>query len=137
MTKVERSTKFCFVGSRRLSSRHKRKSSIEDSKHENVTARKYSCQQKTAFFFFCAGNASAAESLREAAKLRLDSQVRKCAYDLQDKSLLAKLSAGDMMTLEAKYHLYNWAAALQTEDQHSKTDKLNHHGIVLAELLAH
>jgi len=61
--------------------------------------------------FFCAKSASAAESLHETATLHLDSHVRKCAQDIQDEKLLAKLS----VALEAKYHpqclvsLYNRA----------------------------
>ena len=129
----------------KLQRAEKRKSSIEDTKHDNVAVRKFPCHSVSHDIakdtcFFCAESASAAESLREAATLRLDYRVRKCANNLQDENLIAKLSAGDMIALEAKYHprclisLYNRAAALQAEDQHSKTDKLKH-GIVLAELL--
>ncbi len=81
------------------------------------------------------------EPLREASTFRLDARVRKCALDLQDERLLAKLSAGDMIALDAKYHprcmvsLYNKATAVQNED----SEDINRaaHGIVLAELLAY
>ena len=54
--------------------------------------------------FFCdkpAGN----ESLRKASTFDLDRRVRKYALNLEDKSLTAKLSAGDMMTQDALYHV--------------------------------
>jgi len=43
-------------------------------------------------------------SLREAVTLHLDSHIRKCALELQDQCLLAKLSGGDMIASEAKCH---------------------------------
>ena len=70
----------------------KRKSSIEDSEHENVTARKYPHRSASLDIakdtcFFCEISASAAESLHGAATLHLDSRVRKCVHDLQDENL--------------------------------------------------
>ena len=38
----------------------------------------------------------------ESAKRKIDSRVRECAKTLQDIALLAKLSAGDLVALEAK-----------------------------------
>ncbi len=52
--------------------------------------------------FFCrqpAGN----EGLREAATFQLDKRVRAAASLLQDTELLGRLSAGDMVAIEAKY----------------------------------
>ncbi len=122
----------------------KRKCATEDREPESIAARKYPRRSVTIkdVCFFCSETASESEPFREAATLQLDSRVRKCAHDLQDESLLAKLSAGDMIALEAKYHprclvtLYNKTAALQTEERHSRSDRLNH-GIALAELLAY
>ena len=42
------------------------------------------------------------ENLKNVRKK--DSRVRECAKTLQDTALLAKLSAGDLVALEAKYH---------------------------------
>lgn len=53
--------------------------------------------------FFCE-KPSSSDILHEACTFRIDSRVRKCALDLQYERLLAKLSAGDMVALEAKYH---------------------------------
>ena len=73
----------------------------------------------------------------------LDSRVRQCALDLQDQRLLAKLSAGDIVAQEAKYHapclasLYNRAAALQEQADDDDDDNKISHGIALAELLSY
>ena len=40
----------------------------------------------------------------QAATLELDKHVRKAAEFLEDTTLLAQLSAGDMVAREAKYH---------------------------------
>jgi len=130
----------------KLKRAEKRKSSTADEP-EIFPCRKYTRQ--TTFqeptkdiCFFCAEGKSASETLREAATLRLDSRVRKCALDLQDQSLLAKLSAGDMIALEAKYHpkclvsLYNRAAALENKDNYDQSDNFSH-GIALAELVTY
>ena len=69
--------------------------------------------------------------------MEIDKNVRRCAIKLRDTELLAKLSAGDMVAIEAKYHrnsfraLYNKTrlAALKDEDE----DRL--HGIAFAELV--
>ncbi len=78
--------------------------------------------------------------LRAVSTFRLDARVRKCAHDLEDQHMLAKLSAGDMIAQEAKYHprclvsYYNKASAFQKETEDNKIEKVSH-GIALAELL--
>ena len=42
--------------------------------------------------------------MHEAATFQIDKRVRACAVQLEDTELLAKLSTGDMVALEAKYH---------------------------------
>lgn len=89
--------------------------------------------------FFCEGTS---EPLRAAATFQLDDHVRQCAVALQDGKLLAKLSAGDMIAQEAKYHplclasLYKKAKLKPQDDPNQDDDKINH-GIALAELLGH
>lgn len=86
--------------------------------------------------FFCNKPAGTAE-LHHAATMEIDKNVRRCATELGDTELLAKLSAGDMVAIEAKYHrnclraLYNKIrpAALKDEEE----DRL--HGIAFAELV--
>ena len=43
-------------------------------------------------------------NLHEASTYRLDINVRRRVLQLEDRELPAKLSAGDMIALEAKYH---------------------------------
>lgn len=116
-----------------------------DSEQENTPARKYRCRSSFQEMpkdccFFC--GEGPLESLHEVATMHLDSRVRKCAHDLQDESLLAKLSAGDMIALDAKYHLqclvslYNRASALSTTRKTDESGKVSK-GIALAELLAY
>ena len=116
-----------------------------DSEQENGPAKKYRCRSSFQEMpkdccFFC--GEGPLESLHEAATMHLDSRVRKCARDLQDESLLAKLSVGDMVAIDAKYHLqclvslYNRASALSTTRKTDESRKVNE-GIALAELLAY
>lgn len=92
--------------------------------------------------FFCDETLSDDEH-REASTLELDSKVRKCALFLEDQSLLAKLSTGDMIAIEAKYHprclteLYNRVRGKERKQKsdHRTDDMLN--SIALAELVAY
>ncbi len=93
--------------------------------------------------FFCGKPAKASESLHHASTFGLDGRVRQCALQLQDQSLLAKLSVGDLIALEAKYHvqclvsLYN-NRARQTKGSDEKEDNCTtNQGIALAELVAY
>ena len=92
--------------------------------------------------FFCGKPAKASESLHHALTFGLDARVRQCALQLQDQCLLAKLSVGDLIALEAKYHvqclvsLYN--RARQTKGSHEQEDSgTMNQGIALAELVAY
>ena len=70
--------------------------------------------------FFCEKN-DFASNLRLASTLELDKKVRECAILLNDGKLVAKLSTGDLIAIEAKYHaaclvkLYNRARPLQKQ----------------------
>ena len=70
----------------------------------------------------------------------MDDRVRKCAVRLGDKQLLAKLSAGDLVAQEAKYHakclvsLYNKARDSKSDQKDSHMKNIGH-GIALAELV--
>ncbi|KAJ8038713.1 hypothetical protein HOLleu_16213 [Holothuria leucospilota] len=91
--------------------------------------------------FFCDKPAPDGKSVtRKASTFGLDINVRKAAMKLQDKSVLAKLSAGDLIAQEARYHLpyllslYNRARDKKQED--SGVDKMSH-GLALAELVSY
>ena len=125
-----------------LNRAQKRKTSRE---HSGGVSRKYTCQsirvdhKEPETCFFCDQTAGK-ESLHKASTFDLDKHVRKSALKLEDKPLLAKLSAGDLMAQDAMYHvkclasLYNKARATRAmvDDQ----DDINH-GIALAELVSY
>ncbi len=79
--------------------------------------------------------------LHRACTQDIDVKVRKCAMELGNTDLLAKLAPGDMVALEAKYHikfltnLYNRARA--GADSASVDTGVNAHlnGIAFAELV--
>ena len=92
--------------------------------------------------FFCrqpAGN----EGLREAATFKLDNRVRTAATLLQDTELLGRLSAGDMVAIEAKYHarcllgLYHRVrkANLEGLEDNGQGHAASTSGVVFAELV--
>ena len=69
-------------------------------------------------------------------------KMRRCALQLEDRELLAKLSAGNMIALEDKYHwnclttLHN--KARQAIEKQEKEENYSHlHGIAFAELVAY
>lgn len=89
--------------------------------------------------FFCDEDDSS-EPLHEACTFGMDAHVRKCAIELNDKQMLAKLSAGDLMAQEAKYHsrclvnLYNKTRPSRSDQEDTQSENIGH-GIALAELI--
>ena len=85
--------------------------------------------------------ATTGKSLCKASTFGMDVRVRQCAVKLQDKQLLAKLSAGDLIAQDALYHLpclvslYNRARETTTSED-TNADALNH-GIAFAELVSY
>ena len=78
--------------------------------------------------YFCEGTS---KPLRAVSTYQVDNSVRTSALALHDGKLLAKLSAGDMMAQDAKYHplclasLYKRAKSLDNFKQ-DDSDKINH-----------
>ena len=92
------------------------------------------------FSFFC-NEPAGTTNLHVASTHKLDRKVQKCALQLEDRELLAKLSAGDMIVLEVKYHrnclttLYS--KARQATEKQEKEENYSHlHNIAFAELVA-
>ena len=91
--------------------------------------------------FFC-GKSNEGDTLHNVSTFDLDIRVRQCALKLQDKPLLAKVSAGDLIVQESKYHaqclasLYNKARDMKTEASHN-TDDINHGIIAFAGLVSY
>ena len=92
--------------------------------------------------FFCGEEGgSGTNGLHELTTFQVDQCVRKCTKLTRDSFLLAKLSLGDMVAFEAKYHtkcllaLYNCARKVQAAQQRisSKDDEVS--GIMFAELV--
>ena len=73
--------------------------------------------------FFC-GQPPGDSVLHEAATFQIDERVRTCAKLLQDTELIAKLSAGDMVALEAKYHT-KCLVGLYNRARKAKSKRLN------------
>ena len=65
--------------------------------------------------FFCNEPAGSA-GLHKASTYNIDANVRRCAVEVEDTALLAKLAAGDMIAIDTMYHhnclcsLYNRAS---------------------------
>ena len=65
-------------------------------------------------YFFC-GEPAGTSGFHNASTSDIDMKVHRCAMELKDADLLAKLASGDLITLEAKYYsiclpaLYNRA----------------------------
>lgn len=72
--------------------------------------------------FFCEKNYNIS-GLQAASTTGIDQNVCECALELQDGKLLAKLAAGDMVALQAKYHL-NCLVALYNRRRQIMTSQL-------------
>ena len=90
--------------------------------------------------FFC-NEVAGSGTFHVAATKQLDVNVRKCAIQLEDTKLLAKLVPADMIALGAKYHLsclnklYN-RARLAISANSNDDDETDLHSMALAELVA-
>ena len=62
------------------------------------------CSNFTGKCLFCEADASIG-TLNSCETFRLDQRIRKIARKLGDEKLLAKLSEGDLVAIETKYHL--------------------------------
>ncbi|KAG1712127.1 hypothetical protein GQR58_002434 [Nymphon striatum] len=102
-------------------------------------------EDKESQICFLCSESKTKEKLHKVCTLLLDLRVRRVAYDLQDEKLMTFLSTGDLISLEAKYHLrclanlYNKARKITTKDKDKDTslasDDQTCTGIALAELI--
>ena len=127
----------------KLERAEKRTFRIEDSTAASKKFTRQSMEEappSTETCFFC-GMPPVGEMLRNASTFQVDVRVRQCAVKLQDTALLAKLSAGDMIAQEAKYHtqclvsLYNKAREVATSDQREVDSEC--HDIAFAGLISY
>eukprot|EP00112_Aurelia_sp_Birch-Aquarium-sp1_P020487 Seg5293.4 transcript_id=Seg5293.4/GoldUCD/mRNA.D3Y31 product="hypothetical protein" protein_id=Seg5293.4/GoldUCD/D3Y31 len=90
--------------------------------------------------FFCEKEDTHA-NLTQAQTFCLDKRVRDAATQLQDEKILAKLSAGDMIAVEAVYHkaclvtLYNRLRNFKNPSSKEESEHAIVEGIVLVEIL--
>ena len=97
--------------------------------------------QESLHGFFCDKIETSKDKLHNASTFKMDNRVRTCALQLQDESLLAKLSAGDMVAQDAVYHssclvaLYNKADRLSKDIDYESPSVI--HGNALAELVSY
>ena len=94
--------------------------------------------------FFCEDEEADGDPLHEASSFDIDNKVRQCAIDLGEKTLIAKLSAGDMIAIEAKYHrkclaaLYNRHRGYKVSNQNKESEsQAQQESIAFAELLVY
>ena len=113
---------------RTLQKRTRSKVACVDSIHDDVC-------------FFC--QLDLGSEYHQSATLELDQRVRQAAEFLEDTALLAQLSVGDMVAIEAKYHnkclvsLYNRVRAVEkaAKKRRNTADVIS--AIVLAELVTY
>ena len=118
-------------------------STVKDTPCPSTLRIRNTCDTKSVepTFFFCEEPAGLT-CLHEASTFDIDSRVRKCAQDLQDTKLLAKLAQGDMIASEVKYHakclvgLYNKVSRVDTRGDSDDVDD-HLHGIAFAQLVSY
>ena len=54
--------------------------------------------------FFCQNPGTSSSSLYNASTYKIDAKVREYTIALEDTAVLAKLSGGNMIAIEAKFH---------------------------------
>ena len=91
---------------------------------------------------FCEEAASPSDPLHEAMTKVMGEKVKRCATKLLDEKLLVKVSYGDLVASEAKYHakclvaLYNAADRVKTSEQTESRTTESHYARAFAELVA-
>ena len=90
--------------------------------------------------FFCDEPESKNHILHDAMMPKVTERVKRCAIELQDQKLIAKLSSGDLVAQDARYHanclatLYNSHSRCAAQTQANTSDGVSY-GIALAELI--
>ena len=93
--------------------------------------------------FFC-DTVDSQLNLHAASTLEVDQKVRECAFLLNDSKLIAKLSAGDLLAIETRYHakclvgLYNRARQSNSPTtKHTVKSQVELDELAFAELIAY
>ena len=132
----------CKIKAYRKTQEIARRSYDDDTGSLQKSTRKSEKRASIETYFFCDKPAPDGEFLtRKASTFGLDMNVRKAAMKLQEKSPLAKLSAGDLIAQDAQYHLkclnslYNRAREKKSSEDSDK-DRMNH-SLAFAELISY
>ena len=117
--------------------------SSEDSSLRKGTRSSYeSLNFVKATCFFCEGEDDE-QNLHRASTMEFDRRIRAAATELCDGKLLAKLSQGDMVAIEAHYHkgcltkLYNLLRDAKSKESITEKDNSLVYGIALSEVINH
>ena len=135
------------VNSTILKRAQKRSSQEDTTSDSSVKTRRTSLGDETAGeieskCFFC-NDVGGTAGLHQASTLEIDQSVRECAIKLKDNELLAKLSDGDVVAIEAKHHvkclvaLYNKVRKLETAVPSESSKEKSLHGIAFAALVSY
>ena len=137
------------VNSTKLKRAQKRREQGEDAtSHSPVKTRRTSLagegrlNENESKCFFC-NDVAGPSGLHKTSTFEIDRSVRESAIKLKDTDLLAKLADGDMVAIEAKYHvkclaaLYNRVQKLQTPSAEEDSNETSLHGIAFASLVSY
>ena len=124
--------------------RVEKRARAEDSEEYNTQTRSTPKRSRNSVLkdvcFFCE-TPPGISGLHEAATFQVNRRVHTCAVLLEDTEILAKLSAADMVALEAKYHtkclvnFYNRARRARAKGYKGTDNKETISGIVFTELV--
>ena len=105
------------------------------------TLNTYACEvEAISKCFFCDKPESKDNILHDAMMLKVTERVKRCAIELEDQKLIAKLSCGDLVAQDARYHA-NCLAMLYNSHSRSTAEKQGNnfngvlYGTALAELV--
>lgn len=129
------------VSNKKFERAHKRKT-VESAEQSPVkTRRSYSENQGPDLCIFC-NNPAGRDGLHKVASFDVNFKVRKCATELSDSQLMAKIVAGDLMAIDAQYHticlakLYKRAELARNKNKEKSSDSLLN-GLAFAELVSY
>lgn len=138
------------INSTKLKRAEKRKNQEELPPHSPRKTRRTSsfdpseCENKDEELCFFCNQVPGTFGLQRASTFELDRKVRESAMKLQRNDLLAKLSSGDMIASEAKYHarclvaLYNDVRKLEIKSKSEEEKSMSSlHGIAFASLVSY
>ena len=137
----------------RMEENSKKHSTVEDHHNDIVSSKARPATRsstgansvaddKTVCYFCQKSSDDENGKLHEVGSLRMDARVKDCARILEENFLQAKLSFGDMVNQEAKYHnncltdLYKRANTAQLDGSFTESER-QLHGIAFSELVTY